>query len=74
MILFKQKIVKRPRKVIKSAKNVEFCLSKSAQKCKKRVKKAGFHGIGATIRTRRESQCLPYAFKKKLFLLTLGQS
>ena len=25
------------------------------------VKKAGFHSIGATIRTRRESRCLPYA-------------
>ena len=27
----------------------------------KSVKKEGFHSIGATIRTRQESLCLPYA-------------
>ena len=27
----------------------------------KSVKEAGFHSIGATIGTRRESRCLPYA-------------
>ena len=27
----------------------------------KSVKNVGFHSIGATIRTRRESWCLPYA-------------
>ena len=42
----KKKKRKKPNKV-----------PKSAEKCEK----AGFHGIGATVRTRRESRCLPYA-------------
>ena len=29
-------------------------------KAQKSVKNAGFHGIGATISTRRQSLCLPY--------------
>ena len=32
-------------------------MPKSAEKCQK----GGFHSIGATIRTRRESRCLRYA-------------
>ena len=35
--------------------------AKKGQKLKKSVKKAGFHNICATIRTHRESWCLPYA-------------
>ena len=34
---------------------------KNAPKIQKSVKKAGFQSSGATIRTRRESQCLGYA-------------
>ena len=36
-------------------------MAKKCLKVQKGVKKEGFHNIGATIRTRRESRCLPYA-------------
>ena len=50
MIYFLQKVQK------KVTKNY-----KSAQKSRKVSKIAVFHSIGATIRTRQESLCLPYA-------------
>ena len=36
-------------------------MAKKSPKVQKSVIKAGFHSIGATIRTRRQSRCLPYA-------------
>ena len=44
------------QKKLKSAENWE----------KKSFKKDGFHSIGATICTRRQSRCLPYADFLKL--------
>ena len=40
-------------------------MAKKCPKVKKSVKNAGFHSIGSTIRTRRESRCLLYAKKNK---------
>ena len=54
-------LTKKARKVTKSAKN------KTTKNCKKNAisaekgQQVGFHSIGATIRTRQESRCLPYA-------------
>ena len=61
MILKKQKVPKSSRRVTKSAKNATT--TKNAKKCpqvQKSVEKAGFHIIGAAIRTHQESRCLPY--------------
>ena len=58
MIFF---LTKKARKVTKSAKN------STTKNCKKNAisaekgQQVGFHSIGATIRTRQESWCLPYA-------------
>ena len=53
-------LTKNDTKVTKSAKNANNLekVPKSSEMCQK---KAGFHSIAATIRTRRESQCLLYA-------------
>ena len=56
MIFFlTKKCQKVPEKSEKVPKN-NLKRPKSAEKCQK----AGFQSFGATIRTRRESQCLPY--------------
>ena len=59
----------------KSQKVPKMQPQKNAKKCPKVqncVKKAGFHSIGATIRTRQESRCLPYTgFFSSVFCYTL---
>ena len=58
-----------PKKMPKGTTSAKKCQNgpKSAQKSRQMPKSAkkfqtgGFHCIGATIRTRQESQCLPYA-------------
>ena len=42
-------------------------------KLQKSFKQAGFHSIGATICTWRESQCLSYAFEKNIYSLVLNR-
>ena len=45
-------------------------MAKKCPKVQKSVKKAGIHSIGSSIRTRRESLCLPY---EEFFLYILNQ-
>ena len=49
------------KKKEKMPKMQETINAKKIPKVQKSVKKAGFHGAGATIRTRQESRCFPYA-------------
>ena len=51
--------------------SVCVCNTKKCPNLKKSFKSAGFHSIGAIIRKRRESRCLPYAGFLVLVLISI---